>query len=147
MPTGDRTDPYRSYNFIIDIDGLTAGSFSECSGLSSEGDSVEYREGTDAFMTPRKLVGLRKYTNITLKRGYTQNQELWSWYKNVVNGVPDRRDGSITLMNEAREPVLRWNFTAGWINKIEGPSLNASGNEVAIETIEIVHEGLTMETP
>ncbi len=147
MPTGERTDPYRAFNFRIEIDGLEAGSFSECSGLSSEGDAVDYREGTDIPLTLRKLVGLRTYTNLTLKRGYTQNAELWNWHSNIVNGVPDRRNGSIILMDEERNDVMRWNFENGWINKIEGPSLNASGNEVAIESAEIIHEGLTFELP
>jgi phage tail-like protein len=147
MPTDQRTDPYRSFNFEIQIDGLTIGSFSECSGLSSEGQAVEYREGTDKPLTVRKLVGLRTYTNVTLKRGYTQNRELWEWYGNIVNGVPDRRSGTVVLMDEERNHVLRWNFENGWINKIEGPALNASGNEVALESVEIVHEGLELEMP
>lgn len=146
MATGVRTDPYRSFNFRVEIDGLTVGSFSECSGLMSDGDAVEYREGTDVPLTVRKLVGLRKYSNITLKRGYTQNPELWNWYRNIVNGVADRRNGSIILMDEERNDVMRWNIENAWINKIEAPSFKASGNEVAIESVEIVHEGLTLET-
>jgi phage tail-like protein len=146
MATGTRVDPYRSFNFRVEIDGLTVGAFSECSGLSSDGDAIDYREGTDKPLTVRKLPGLRKYANISLKRGYTPNTELWAWYRNIVNGVTDRRNGSIILMDEERRDVLRWNFENGWINKIEAPSFKASGNEVAIETVEIVHEGLTLAT-
>ena len=145
MATGTRNDPYRAFNFRVEIDGLTVGAFSECSGLASDGDAVDYREGTDFALTVRKLPGLRKYSNITLKRGYTQNNELWRWYRNIVNGVADRRDGSIVLMDEERKDVLRWNFTSGWINKIEAPSFKANGNEVAMESIEIVHEGLMLD--
>jgi phage tail-like protein len=145
MATDERTDPYRSFNFRVEIDGLSLGSFSECGGLSSEGQAVDYREGTDIPLTVRKLVGLRTYMNITLKRGYTQNSELWDWYKNIVNGIPDRRNGTIILMDEERNDVMRWNFDNGWINKIEGPALNASGNEVAFESVEIVHEGLALD--
>jgi len=144
MATGTRIDPYRSFNFRIEIDGLTVGAFSECSGLSSDGDAIDYREGTDIPLTVRKLPGLRKYANISLKRGYTPNTELWTWYRNIVNGVADRRNGSVILMDEERRDVLRWNFENGWINKIEAPSFKASGNEVAIESVEIVHEGLTL---
>ncbi len=144
MPTGDRNDPYRSFNFRVEIDGLTVGSFSEVSGLTSDGDAVDYREGTDIPLTVRKLPGLRKYSAITLKRGYTKNDELWRWYRNIVNGVSDRRDGTVILMDEERRDVLRWNFTSGWINKIEAPSFKANGNEVAMESVEIVHEGLTL---
>jgi phage tail-like protein len=145
MATGTRIDPYRTFNFRVEIDGLTVGSFSECSGLSTEGDAAEYREGTDVPLTVRKLMGLHKYSNITLKRGYTQNTELWDWYKNIVNGVPDRRNGSIILMDEGRKDVMRWSIENAWIRKIEAPSFKASGNEVAIESVELVHEGLSLE--
>jgi phage tail-like protein len=146
MATGTRNDPYRAFNFRIEIDNLTVGAFSECSGLSSDGDAVDYREGTDIPLNVRKLVGLRKYANIVLKRGYTQNTELWDWYTNIVNGVPDRRNGTIILMDEARNDVLRWNVENAWINKIEGPSFKANGNEIAMESVELVHEGLTLDT-
>lgn len=145
MATDQRNDPYRAFNFRVDIDGTSVAAFSEVSGLSAEGDPVEYREGTDVPLTVRKLVGLRKYTNITLKRGYVQNDTFWKWYQNIANGVPDRRNGTITLMDEARKEVMRWNFENAWINKVEGPSFNASGNEVAIESVELCHEGLTLE--
>jgi len=105
---------------------------------------VEYRNGDDVPLHVRKLAGLRKFSNITLKRGYTPNRELWNWRNNIVNGVADRRDGSIVLMDEEREDVLRWNFTAGWIHKIDGPTLNAKGNDVGIETAEIVVESLSL---
>jgi phage tail-like protein len=140
-----RVDPYRTFNFRVDIDSTPVASFSECSGLSSDGDSVDYREGTDIPLTVRKLTGLRKYSNITLKRGYTQNTELWRWYQNIVNGIADRRNGAVILMDEERRDVMRWNFENAWINKIEAPSFNASGNEVAIETVELIHEGLMLE--
>lgn len=145
MATGTRNDPYRGYNFRLEIDGIAVGAFSEVSGLTADGDSVDYREGTDLPLTVRKLIGLRKYTNITLKRGYTQDRSLWDWYKNIVNGIADRRNGAIVLVDEQRKDVLTWKFESGWINKIEGPSLKATGNEVAMESVEIVHEGLSVE--
>ncbi len=126
MAVNERTDPFRAFNFRIEIDNLTVGSFSECSGLTSEGDSVDYREGTDIPLSARKLIGLRKYSNITLKRGYTQNNELWTWYKNIAKGIPDRRNGTIVLMDEERKDVMRWDIENAWINKIEGPSFNAT---------------------
>lgn len=145
MATAERRDPYRSFNFQLEIDGVPLGAFSEVSGLTAEGDAVDYREGTDVQQNVRKLPGLRKYTNITLKRGYTQDKSLWRWYGNIVNGQPDRRDVTIVLLNEARQPVLRWHAESAWINKIEGPSLKAAGNEIAMESVELVHEGLTIE--
>lgn len=145
MPTGERNDPYRSYNFRVEFDGLELGNFSEVTGLSAEGEAVDYRGGADVLQSVRKLPGLRSYTNITLKRGVTQNDELFTWYRNIANGEPDRRNGSIVLLNESREDVVRWNVENAFVNKIDFPSLNATGNEVAIESVELVHERLTME--
>lgn len=145
MATDKRNDPFRGFNFSVQIDGIARGAFSEVSGLTAEGDAVDYREGTDMQHNVRKLVGLRKYTNITFKRGYTQDGSLWAWYANIMNGLPDRRNVTIVLMNEARQEVMRWHAENAWINKIEGPSLKASGNEVAMESMELVHEGLTIE--
>jgi len=147
MPTDQRTDPYRSFNFRIEIDGLTVGSFSECSGLTFDVDPVEYREGTDIPLHVRKLTGLRKFANIALKRGFTENKQLWEWYKNVLNGIPDRRNGSVVLQDESpeRNDVLRWNFENGWICKWEGPTFNASSNDVAIESIEICVERVELD--
>ena len=145
MATAERRDPYRTFNFQLVIDNVPRGAFSEASGLTAEGDAVDYREGTDPQQNVRKLPGLRKYSNITLKRGYTQDGSLWDWYNKIANGEPDRRDVTIVLMNEARQPVLQWHAENAWVNKIEGPSFKAAGNEIAMETVELVHEGLTME--
>ena len=144
MPaTAARHDPYSAFNFRIEIDGITVAGFSECSGLTTETDHIEYRTG-DEDITVTKLPGLRKYPNIVLKRGYTSAKELWEWRKNVIIGKTDRRSGSITLLDEGRKPALEWKFTAGWPCKWEGPTLNAKNNEVAIETLEICHEGLEL---
>ena len=135
----------RTFNYRLEIDGLEVASFGEVSGLSNEVDAVDYRDSPDLPPTMRKLPGLRKYTNITLKRGYTKNRELWLWFRNIQNGIDDRRDASIILMNEDRIAVVRWSIQNAWIRQLEAPTLNASGNEVAIESLEIVHEGCTLE--
>ena len=145
MATDSRTDPYRGYNFILEIDNVPKGAFSEVGGLTADGDAVDYREGTDLQPNVRKLMGLRKYSNLTLKRGYTQDKALWQWYVNVTNGIDDRRNVTIVLLNERRQPELRWHAENAWINKIEGPALKASSNDVAMESLELVHEGLTLE--
>ncbi len=145
MPTGQRNDPYHGFNFRVEIDSATVAGFRECSGLSFNTDPVEYREGTDVPLHVRKLTGLRKFANISLKRGFTQNKELWNWYKNVLNGVADRRNGSIVLQDEEHQDVLRWNFENGWIAKWEGATMNATSNDVAIETIEIAVERVELE--
>jgi phage tail-like protein len=142
--TGSRNDPYSAFNFLVEIDGVTVAGFSEVSGLTTETDVIEYRTGSEDI-TNRKLPGLRKYTNIALKRGYTDSKELWEWRKKVINGQTERQSGAIVLLNEGREPALRWNFREGWPCKWEGPAFNAKNNEVAIETLEISHEGLELE--
>lgn len=145
MPTDIRIDPFRGFNFRVEIDGLTVAAFSEVGGLTAEGDPVDYREGTDKKNSVRKLPALRKYAMLTFKRGYVQDDTLWRWYQRIANGENDRRNGSIVLMNEAHRDVMRWNFENGWINKIEGPGLHAAQNEVAVEAMEICHEALTFE--
>jgi phage tail-like protein len=142
MASPQRDDPYKAFNFRVEIDGVALAAFSEVSGLESETDVIEYRTGTESN-TVRKLPGLTKHANLVLRRGVTQDAELWNWRKTVVDGNVDRRNGSIVLIDDDRTEVLRWNFVDGWISKWVGPTLNAKGNEVAIETIEIAHEGLS----
>lgn len=145
MPaTGARNDPYSAFNFIVEIDGVVVGGFAECGGLTTETDIVEYRNG-DEDITVRKLPGKAKYNQISLKRGYTDSRELWEWRKLVITGRTQRKSGSVQLLDEARQPALKWNFREGWPSKWEGPALNAKNNDVAIETLEIAHEGLVLE--
>jgi phage tail-like protein len=141
-----RVDPLRGFNFRVEIDSTTIAAFSEVSGLTAEGDSVDYREGVDGVNSVRKLVGLRKYGVITLKRGYTKDSTLWDWYAAVATGQGVvRRSGSIVLRDETQKDVLFFNFTNAFINKIEGPHMTASGNEIALESAELVHEGLMIK--
>ena len=143
MPeTGSRNDPFSAFNFLVDIGGQVAG-FSECSGLNTETDVIEYRNGNEDI-TVRKLPGLKKFTNIVLKRGFTNSKELWTWRKTVIDGQTERRDGTITLLNEARQTALQWNFYFGWPSKWEGPTMNARTNEVSIETLNITCEKIEL---
>jgi phage tail-like protein len=140
MPTSSRRDPFHGFNFRVEIDGVTVAAFTECSGLASETEVVEYREGGDFRI--RKLPGLTKYTNIVLKRGLTLDRTLWEWREAIVNGRADRRNGSVILMDAERNEVARWNFHEAWPAKWVGPELDARSNDVAIETLELAHEGL-----
>lgn len=142
MATGDRKDPLRAFNFLIEIDGITRAGFRECSGLDSTQDVVEYREGNEG-PSSRKLPGMVHFSNITLKRGQTDDIQLWEWREKAMRGKVERKNGSIVLLDETGAEKLRWNFTNGWPLKWTGPTLNAAGNEVAIESLEITHEGLT----
>jgi phage tail-like protein len=145
MPVGDRKDPLLSYNFLVEIDGITRAGFREASGLDSSQDPVEYREGTDAF-TSRKLPGMVKYSNISLKWGMTDDLEMLEWRQKTADGKVERRNGSIVLLDGTGAEKVRWNFRDAWPTKWTGPSFNATGNEVAIETLELAHEGLTLQS-
>lgn len=144
MATSPRVDPLRGFNFRIELDNTSVASFREASGLSLNTDPVDYREGTDNWLSVRKLPGLRKHETIKLKRGHTPNKDLWNWYLNILNGVDDRRNGAIVLQDEQHHDVLRWQFQNGWITKWEGATMNATSNDVAIESIEIVHEHIEL---
>lgn len=132
-------DPYRSFNFLVEIDGITEAGFRECSGLDASTDSVDYREGTDPNHV-RKLTGLNKYSPITLRRGITDSDKLWKWRQTVIDGKAERKNLSIVLLDEARQEKWRWNLRNAWPTKWTGPTFNATSNEVAIETLEIIHE-------
>jgi len=141
MATGDRRDPYRSYNFLVEIDGITRAGFRECSGLDATQSPITYREGNEPI-TMRKLPGLVEYSNITLTRGITDDTELWEWCKRSLDGKVERKHGSIVLLDDAGVEKVRWNFVNGWPSKWTGPGLNATGTEVAVEQLEIAHEGI-----
>jgi phage tail-like protein len=144
MPDGTRgSDPLAQCNFLVEIDGVVRAGFSEVSGLSTDTNVFEYRNGNETGTT-RKLPGLMKYSNIVLKRGFTKDTALWTWRKAVIDGKTKRTSGSIILLDEARNPALRWNFREGWPSKWDGPALNGKTSEVAIETLEIAHEGLEL---
>ena len=138
---GARIDPYRGYNFRIEIDGIARAGFRECSGLDTTQDPIDYREGTET-LTTRKLPGLVTYSNISLIAGITDDAELWAWREAAMGGAVERKNGSIILLDDTGEEKLRWNFREGWPTSWTGPSFNATGNEVAIETLEITHEGI-----
>lgn len=148
MPqTGARNDPFRTFNFVVSVDGIEVAGFHEAGGLTVETESVEYRRGDSLDNYPVKLTGLSRFPNITLARGQTADLSLYRWYVEVLNGTVERRDGSVELLSEARESMLRWDFFGGWICKWEGPAFNASANEVAIERIEICVESVKLVEP
>lgn len=141
MPNSKHVDPYQSYRFRVEIDGIQRGGFREAAGLDASNDPVEYREG-DEEATVRKLSGLTKYSNITLKGGITDDVSLYEWKKKTVDGKTERKNGSIILLDDSGEEKLRWNFHRAWIVKWSGPSFNATSNDVAVESVEIAHEGI-----
>ena len=142
MPsTDDRKTPYHAFHFVIEIDGIQRGGFRECTGLDSTSDVVLYREGKDP-LSLRKLPGINKYSNITMKWGSSDDVELWNWRKTAVDGKTQRKNGSVVLLDEAGQEKVRWNFLRGWPMQWVGPALNATATDVAIETLVIAHEGI-----
>ncbi len=141
MATGNIVDPYMNYNFLVEIDGITRAAFKECSGLDSTTDAVDYREGGQNGIV-RKLPGKTTHSDISLKWGMTDSTELYEWRKTVVNGKTERKNGSIVLLDAQGNEKMRWNFVNAWPSKWEGPSFDATSNDVALETLTLVHEGL-----
>ena len=141
-------NPYSNFIFVVEIDGAELAAFSEISGLDSENTPIEYREGADATNAPRKLPGIEKYSNVTLKRGITGSLVLWEWRKEVRDGgsaFPPSRTVVIKLLNEQHDrnsPAMTWTLTNAWPTKITGPSLNAKGNDFAVEQLDLAHERL-----
>jgi phage tail-like protein len=141
MPTGQIPEPFNNFNFLVEIDGITRAAFHECSGLDSTIDVIEHREGGEN-VTLRKLPGMTKYSNIVLKRGITDDQELYKWHLEAIKGNVKRQNGSIVLLDRGGQEKARWNFVRAWPAKWTGPSLTAEGNDVAIEQLDLAHEGI-----
>jgi len=140
MPNRRAHDHLTDHNWMLEIEGVTQGAFSEVSGLDSETEVIEYQDGNDLIL--RKRPGRTKYSNITLKRGYINNTELWDWRKAVMDGKIERKSGSVILAGDEGSEILRYNFFEAWPAKWKGFSLNGKGNSALTEEIEMVIERL-----
>jgi len=137
--------PITAFHFKVEWGGAS-GAFTEVSGLNLEHQVVEYRDGLSPIYSTIKMPGLNTNGEITLKRGiFRKNNEFYSWWNSVSMNNIERRDITVSLLDENHEPTMVWKFVNAWPSKIEGASLNSTGNEVAIETITLVHEGMTIE--
>lgn len=137
--------PIVKFHFQIEWGGTKIG-FTEVSGLDVETEVVEYREGASKEYSKIKMPGMQKFSNITLKRGtFATDNEYYEWWNTVKLNTIERRDITISLLNEEHEPVIVWKVKKAWPSKIQSTDLKADGNEVAIESMEIVHEGLTIQ--
>lgn len=137
-------DPFVNFNFHVEIDGIVRLAFQEAGGLDSTIDVIEHREGGENITT-RKYPGQVKFSNITLKWGMCDDVEIYQWHKQWADGDPAarRRNGSIILFDRARQEKARWNFFNAWPTKWTGPALNAEASDIAIESLELAHEGLS----
>jgi len=140
----DRVDPYRQFRFRIEIDGIKQAGFSECTFADTTTDPVEYREGNEPPIF-RKLSGLTKYGNITLKWGITGSLDLYKWRQQIIDTGAEgaRKNMAIVLIDEAGKDKGRWNIVQAWPTKYKPADFSSKANEVAIETLEIAHEGFT----
>jgi phage tail-like protein len=144
MPaTGARVDPFRNFNFLVEIDGVTQVSFIGCKGLDATTEVIETREGGENT-TVKKLPGKTTYADITLTWGMNPSVELWRWRQDVIDGTITRRNGSIVVYDLAnKNEVGRWNFFNAWPSKWDGPGFDAKGSDIAIETLVLTIEGIT----
>jgi phage tail-like protein len=131
-----RVDPFKGFRFRVEIDSVQQAGFSECSGLGSHVEVIEYREGGDQTQV-RKLPGKSSFPDITLKWGSTNSHELYDWHRTAVTGQIQRKNGSVVLLDDSGTEQVRWHFFNGWASKWDGPSFNAKGNDIAIETLTI----------
>jgi len=141
---GLRKDPLVSFSFYVEVQGEVTGTFRECTGLGSESDLIETKESNKGKLVYMKIPGALKWQNITLKRGITDSMDLFKWRKKVEQGdiAGARKNGSIVLYDQSNMEIARWNFVNGWPRKISGPTFNAQSNEIGVEELEIVHEGI-----
>jgi phage tail-like protein len=137
--------PLPKFHFQVEWGGSRIG-FSEVSGLDVESEVIEYRDGASPEYVKTKMPGMQKFGNITMKRGTFQgDNEFYNWWNTVALNTIERRDVTISLLNEGHEPVIVWKVKNAWPTKVQSTDLKADGNEVAIESIELAHEGLTIQ--
>lgn len=139
---GVRVDPYQAFNFFVEIEGILAGGFSECTGLQVETEFHEYREG-GVNEYAHHFAGPTKYPPLILKHGLTPIDGLWNWHQDVIQGHIKRRNGTIYLLDKQKIPVLWWNFKSAFPYKWTGPDLRADSGNVAFESVELFHRGLS----
>ena len=144
MPkTGQRADPYITCYFHIEIEGIQEALFKECSGLEAETEVLSFEEG-GLNDHPHKLPGRTKFPNVNLKRGVTDSSALWDWYQKIIQGKVERKNISIILYNSEGDEVKRWSFERAYPIKWVGPGLRTDENTVAIEALELTHEGMKL---
>src|SRR5690554_5237947 len=137
--------PLPKFHFQVEWGGVKVG-FTEVTGLDITSEVIEYRDGASPEYTPVKMPGQRKFSNITLKRGtFANDNQFYEWFNTVSLNTIERRDLIISLLNENHEPVVVWKVKNAWPTKVTPTDLKSDGNEVAMESVELVHEGLTIQ--
>jgi phage tail-like protein len=137
--------PLPKFHFLVEWAGARIG-FTEVTGLTLETEVIEYREGNSPEYNKIKMPGMRKFGNITMKRGtFAGDNDYYKWFDTVKLNTIERRNITITLLNENHDPVVKWKIKSAWPVKIQSPDLKSDANETAIESIEVAHEGFVIE--
>lgn len=137
--------PLPKFHFQVEWGGSKIG-FTEVSGLDVEREVIEYREGSSKEYSKLKMPGLTKFSNITLKKGsFEKDNDFYEWWSSLKLETVDRRDITISLLNEDHEPVITWKVKNAWPSKVTPTDLKSDDNSIAIETMELIHEGLTID--
>lgn len=134
--------PHGKFRYTVEVEGLELGGFSEVSGFDASIDVIEYREG-DKVQTPMKIPGLKKYGNITLKQGVADKDALYKWMETGFEKDVNRQTVTITLLDINGEAAASWQVINAWPTKYTAPDFNATSSEIAVETLELAHEGMT----
>jgi phage tail-like protein len=141
-------DPLISYNFMLELEGSVAGYFTECNGIGSEHEVVEHKVvDTQGHEIVRKIPGRMKWTDITLKRGITSAMDIWDWRDQIVQGdvKSARKNATIHMMDRKYSPIATWHFTNAWPSKVTGPTMKSDSNDIGVEELVLVHEGMYRE--
>jgi phage tail-like protein len=137
--------PLPKFHFQVQWGGTRIG-FTEISGLDVETEVIEYRDGASPEYSKMKIPGMQKFGNVTMKRGvFASDNDYFDWWNTVSLNIIERRDVTVSLLNEAHEPVVVWKIKNAWPAKIGSTDLKADGNEIAIESIELAHDGLSIQ--
>jgi phage tail-like protein len=138
-----RLDPLQNFRFRVEIDGIATAAFSEVAIGPMTVETIDYREGTDPPHV-RKIAGLAKTGDVTLKRGLTRSLDIYNWFRQVATGqlAGARRQVVIAVMDEALNDAARFVVSEAWPTKYEASDLNAKGNQICIETLELANEGI-----
>ena len=135
--------PIPKFHFMVEWGPDTKIGFTEVTGLTMESEVIEYRDGSSPEYHKIKMPGMQKFGNITLKRGtFADDIDFHEWMDTISMNTVKRRDVTVKLLNEKHEPVLTWQILNAWPVKVQSSDLKSDGNEVAIETMEIAHEGI-----
>lgn len=137
--------PLSKFYFMVDWGRTTNIPFQEVSGLDIEAQPIEYRHGDSSVFSEIRKPGMAKISNVTMKKGvFTNDNSFWDWYEKIKMNTVERQTVVIKLLDEEGSPTMTWTLTNAWPTKISSTDLKSDGNEVAIESIELAHEGISI---